>query len=392
MKHLTNLSDDQKRAIDKLDKLRVGALFMEPGTGKTLTALNIISTADTDWVLFIVPFQTKQNLKDELDKWEFDMPYRIVGVETLSSSDRVYLELLEELDKYKKPFIVVDESLKIKNARAKRTQRVFKLGKKSYYRLVLNGTPISKNVMDLWAQMEFLSPKILNMSYDEYQNTFLDYIYHADTHHMEIRNQVNIDYLYSLIRPYVFDAKLNLDIDSVQENYKYWIDDKTGYWEVKQEMLESPEDEQEDLFLAFTAKMQHSYAIDKGKIEAIDDILEREHHQPAIIFCKFVNAKEFFQDRYPNCKVLTYGKGTFGLNLQQYRLMIFADKTWDYAQLEQATRRIYRMGQTRDTKFYYLTGDVGLERLMDNCISNKVWVLDEFKKSSKKKEWIKEKL
>ena len=392
MKHLTNLSDDQKQAIDKLDKLRVGALFMEPGTGKTLTALNIISTADTDWVLFIVPFQTKQNLKDELDKWEFDMPYRIVGVETLSGSDRVYLELLEELDKYKKPFIVVDESLKIKNARAKRTQRVFKLGKKSYYRLVLNGTPISKNVMDLWAQMEFLSPKILNMSYDEYQNTFLDYIYHADTHHMEIRNQVNIDYLYSLIRPYVFDAKLNLDIDSVQENYKYWIDDKTGYWEVKQEMLESPEDEQEDLFLAFTAKMQHSYAIDKGKIEAIDDILEREHHQPAIIFCKFVNAKEFLQNRYPNCKVLTYGKGTFGLNLQQYRLMIFADKTWDYAQLEQATRRIYRMGQTRDTKFYYLTGDVGLERLMDNCISNKVWVLDEFKKSSKKKEWIKEKL
>lgn len=392
MKHLTNLSDDQKQAIDKLDKLRVGALFMEPGTGKTLTALNIISTADTDWVLFIVPFQTKQNLKDELDKWEFDMPYRIVGVETLSGSDRVYLELLEELDKYKRPFIVVDESLKIKNARAKRTQRVFKLGKKSYYRLVLNGTPISKNVMDLWAQMEFLSPKILNMTYDEYQNTFLDYIYHADTHRIEVKGQVNIDYLYSLVRPYVFDAKLNLDIDSVQENYKYWIDDKTGYWEAKQEMLESPEEDQEDLFLAFTAKMQHSYAIDQGKVEAIDDILEREHHQPAIIFCKFVNAKEFFQDRYPNCKVLTYGKGTFGLNLQQYRLMIFADKTWDYAQLEQATRRIYRMGQTRDTKFYYLTGDVGLERLMDNCISNKVWVLDEFKKSSKKKEWIKEKL
>ena len=85
MKRSTSLSDDQKRAIDKLEKLRVGALFMEPGTGKTLTALNIIGTADTDWVLFIVPFQTKQNLQDELDKWGFDMPYRIVGVETLSA-------------------------------------------------------------------------------------------------------------------------------------------------------------------------------------------------------------------------------------------------------------------------------------------------------------------
>lgn len=392
MKRSTSLSDDQKKAIDKLEKLRVGALFMEPGTGKTLTALNIISTADTDWVLFIVPFQTKQNLQDELDKWGFDMPYRIEGVETLSNSDRVYLELLDELNKYKKPFIVVDESLKIKNASAKRTQRVFELGKKSYYRLVLNGTPISKNVMDLWAQMEFLSPKILSMSYDEYQNTFIDYIYHAETHHFEVRNQVNIDYLYSLVRPYVFDAKLNLDIDSVHERWDYEIENKNNYFEAKEELLSRDSVEQEDLFLAFTAKMQHSYAIDQGKVEAIDDILECEHHQPAIIFCKFVNAKEFFQDRYPNCKVLTYGKGTFGLNLQQYKLMIFADKTWDYAQLEQATRRIYRMGQTKDTKFYYLTGDVGLERLMDNCISNKVWVLNEFKKSSKKEQWLKDNL
>lgn len=392
MKQSTSLSDDQKQAIDKLEKLRVGALFMEPGTGKTLTALKIISTSEADWVLFIVPFQTKQNLQDELDKWGFNMPYRIVGVETLSASDRVYLELLDEIEKYQKPFIVVDESLKIKNAQAKRTQRVFSLGKKAYYRLVLNGTPISKNVMDLWAQMEFLSPKILDMTYDQYKNTFIDYIYHAETHHFEIRNQVNIDYLYSLVRPYVFDAKLNLDIGSVHENWDYEIEDKDRYFEVKEELLSRDSIEQDDLFLAFTAKMQHSYCIDEGKLEAIDQILEMEGDQPSIIFCKFVKAKERLQERYPKCKVLTYGKGTFGLNLQDYRLMIFADKTWDYAQLEQATRRIYRRGQTRNTKFYYLTGDVGLERLMDNCVHNKVWVLNEFKKSSKKEQWLKDNL
>lgn len=33
------LSGNQKKAIEKLEKLRVGALFMEPGTGKTRTAV-----------------------------------------------------------------------------------------------------------------------------------------------------------------------------------------------------------------------------------------------------------------------------------------------------------------------------------------------------------------
>lgn len=38
---------------------------MEPGTGKTLTALKLIESSKADWVLFMVPFQTKKNLKDE---------------------------------------------------------------------------------------------------------------------------------------------------------------------------------------------------------------------------------------------------------------------------------------------------------------------------------------
>lgn len=392
MKQSTSLSDDQRQAIEKLEKLRVGALFMEPGTGKTLTALKIIASSKTDWVLFIVPYRTKANFKDEIDKWGFSLPYRIVGIESLSGSDRLYLELIDEMDKHDRPFVVVDESLKIKNWWAKRTTRATRLGSKAYYRLILNGTPISKNVMDLWTQMEFLSPKILNMSYDEYQDTFLDYVYHSDTHRMEIRRQVNIDYLYSLVRPYVFDAKLNLEIDDIHRDYNYTIENSAEYYDIKEELISCDPLELEHRFLGFTTKMQHSYCIDEGKVDAIDEIMCDEEEGNVIIFCKFVKSQQFFQERYPKSKVLTYGKGTYGLNLQQYSVMIFADKTWDYAQLEQATRRIYRMGQTKKTKFWYLTGDVGLESLMDNCVSNKVWVLNEFKKSSKKEQWLKDNL
>lgn len=62
------LNAKQRQAIAKLKKLRVGALFMEPGTGKTLTAIKIIESSDTDFCLFIVPFQSKGNFERELKK------------------------------------------------------------------------------------------------------------------------------------------------------------------------------------------------------------------------------------------------------------------------------------------------------------------------------------
>ena len=172
---MTALNDNQKQDIAKLKKTKVGALFMEPGTGKTRTAIELVKSTDTDFVLWIVPFQTKTNLQDEIKKWGMKQKYEIVGVESIGASDRIYMETLEKLKHYHKAFIVVDESLKIKNSLAKRTQRVINLGKYSTYRLILNGTPLSKNILDLYSQMKFLSPLILNMDIWEYQNKFCVY-------------------------------------------------------------------------------------------------------------------------------------------------------------------------------------------------------------------------
>ena len=64
---MTALNDNQKQDIAKLKKTKVGALFM-PGTGKTRTAIELVKSTDTDFVLWIVPFQTKTNLQDEIKK------------------------------------------------------------------------------------------------------------------------------------------------------------------------------------------------------------------------------------------------------------------------------------------------------------------------------------
>ena len=172
---------DQHTAIDKLRHYKVGALFMEPGTGKTRIAVELVNDIpDVDYVLWIGPYQTihrPEGIKTEIARWGGFSCQQIdyIGIESLQSSDRIYLELRRKLERAKNSFIIVDESLKIKNADAKRTKRLIDFGALSTYRLILNGTPLSRNLLDLWSQMQFLSPKILSINMSEFKNTFFEY-------------------------------------------------------------------------------------------------------------------------------------------------------------------------------------------------------------------------
>lgn len=385
------LSVNQKLAVKKLERLRVGALFMEPGTGKTRATVELINSSKTDYVLFIVPFQTKKNIKKELIKWGLKPKYRIEGVESLSNSDRLYLKLLNEIKHAKRAFMVVDESLKIKNIHAKRTERVMKLGRLAYYRLILNGTPISKNVLDLYPQIKFLSPKILNMRYIEFWDKFVESETRIDgySQYTIVKDSVNIPYLYSLIEPYVFEAKLKLGIDENEHCIDYIVDDPLTYWNVKEEMIQKIEFMGDVDFLAMTQKMQHSYSLDTAHIQQCEDLVTSLKRK-TIIFVKYLDTKAELTKRFPNCRVITYGKGSLGLNLQEYKNVIFYEKTWDYAQLEQAKRRIYRLGQSENVNYYFLTGNLGLEKLIDNSINKKTTLLDLFKETSNRKEFVRE--
>ena len=167
----------QRAAIEKLSRLRVGALLMDMGTGKTRTALELVwlrrkriakcvwccpvslmeetkreilrhtSCLDTD-IHMIGPRTREKNVPQS---W-----WHIVGLESLSSSPRVVYVLDSLIDGG--TFLVVDESTYIKGRRAKRTRRLIRFGARTPYRLILTGTPIQQGIEDLYTQMEFLSP------------------------------------------------------------------------------------------------------------------------------------------------------------------------------------------------------------------------------------------
>ena len=95
IKFKTKLYPHQEAAVKKLLPLKVGALYMEQGTGKTRTVCEIVAKRQArgkiDVVLWLCPCSVKRNLRDDLVYHCGEKPDWIVirGIESLSSSDRL---------------------------------------------------------------------------------------------------------------------------------------------------------------------------------------------------------------------------------------------------------------------------------------------------------------
>ena len=391
---MNTLTQQQQAAIEHLNEWRVGALFMEPGTGKTRAAMTLVNSTPCTDCFWIGPLRTYPTIQMEMARWGgMKMPTSCWGVESLSQSDRIYMNLLNEVEQSRMPFIVVDESLKIKNAEAKRTRRLLEIGKRAEWKLVLNGTPVSRNLLDMWPQMEFLSPKILGMSLTEYKNTFTKWTRVTKRIGMRsytkeyVTGMENVDYLHSLIRHYVYECDLRLNITQKWHTVNYCITDESRqrYNGIKEDYLsdETLEWKNNIIILATTTEMQVAYTIDEGKMEAVSRLLQDLPQDETIIFCRFIVAQEECRKRWPKVTVLSMQKESLGLNLQQYRHTIFFDRVWDYALLLQASRRTYRTGQEQDCHYYELTGNVGLEHMMAENIKKKVSMSEYLKKITK---------
>ena len=78
------MNNNQLLAYNKFKKLKVGALFMEMGTGKTKIALELVNYNKVDLLIYVTPFSTKNNIEKEIKKWGINCEYLIIGYETIS--------------------------------------------------------------------------------------------------------------------------------------------------------------------------------------------------------------------------------------------------------------------------------------------------------------------
>lgn len=229
----TELMHHQEMAVAKLLPSRVGALFMDMGTGKSRTLIELAKIRQDKWDRFFwfCPVSGKETIRHELlkhtnmcadDIYTFDhktnersIPnnkrFYIVGIESMSSSDRIVLTYNNIITE--NSFVAVDESQYIKGHNSNRTKRITHMSTRAKYRALLTGTPFSQGAVDLYSQMTFLSPKILGYrSFYSFARNHLEYEERKDTFGRKRRTghivrSHNEDYLASKIAPYVYQVK-----------------------------------------------------------------------------------------------------------------------------------------------------------------------------------------
>lgn len=395
----------QRAAFDKLSRLRAGALFMKMGTGKTKVAMDLIKSRqdDFDLVVWIAPASLlrTENYKREINKWSDGLQRNVAyfTAESVGASDKIYLDL-RNLVNNNQVFLVVDESIMFKNGDAKRTKRLINLGQRATFRFILNGTPCTKGLMDLYWQMQFVSPRILNMTESQFAHNFLQYKYSDG----EITfgkpwkrwsKPENEAALVEIIRPYIFDAELEIEptlthnavdcllSDVEQQEYEYF----------KNDFLTTHPGQKEFMFLEIAQLFNHQYCLCNDKINKVKSIVNKilERGEKVIIYCHFIdevnelkylwdceiltgdykgNIDNFASDK--NVLICTYGCGSFGLNLQFANNIIFFSQTFNFGHKEQAIARIYRTGQTQDCNVYdCFIKNVGLEKIYKKSLDKK---------------------
>ena len=225
--------EHQNRMLDLAWGLPACAWFAKMGTGKTFTAIHLSFArwiaGEIDAVVIICPSTLRRTWLKEFAKYatkpydfhihdpksktykEFcaDRPrdrlqVLAVSVEGLGISSSLYDSVCGFFAGGRKIMTICDESSRIKNPDAKRTERTIELGQVSKYRIILNGTPIALGIQDLWSQYEFLDPNIIGMG--DYWAFKTQYIVMGGYEMKQIVGVKNVEELMNNVIPYTCEV------------------------------------------------------------------------------------------------------------------------------------------------------------------------------------------
>lgn len=452
LKAKTELFEYQQKGIDKLLPVTIGALFMDMGTGKTRSAIELVIKRQSriSKVIWFCPVSLKDTIQYEIKKHtntpddliaKFDKTtnietinkdafWYIIGLESMSSSDRMTLTANFLIDK--NSFIIVDESSYIKGHNSIRTKRITKLAEIAKYRLILTGTPLSQGIVDLYAQMRFLSSNLLGYhSFYSFANNHLEY--HKDYPGLIIKSH-NVDWLASRINPFIYqitkeEAGLNLP-EKLHKEYYFSL---TGhqiriYEKTKIELLSKLLEDEFNSYIIFElfTKLQQItsgflndedgiYELDCLRLDVIKDIIEKLPDEKIVIWCKYIYSVNlivnYLKDNFGEGKVsqfhgeieekqrsteldkfrndgfffvATMATGGYGIDLTCSNYSIFYENDFKYQLRIQAEDRAHRIGARKNITYIDIFSNSGIEDRIRNAIAKKADVVKSFKQTVNK--------
>jgi SNF2 family DNA or RNA helicase len=94
----------------------------------------------------------------------------LMNIEALSGS--VGIKYVTQFLHKNRTLLAIDESTTIKTPTASRTKNAIKISKLAKIRRIMTGSPVTKNPLDVYAQLEFLSPNITRQNYWAFKSRY----------------------------------------------------------------------------------------------------------------------------------------------------------------------------------------------------------------------------
>ncbi len=345
------------------------------------------------------------------------------------------LEHLAAIEWYR---ITLDEAQNIKNPAAKQAIAIRSL--RAVHRMALTGTPIENRLSELWSIMDFLNPGYLGTA-GEFRRRFAVPIerYHDTDRAQRLRH---------LIRPFVLrrvksDPGVQVDLPEKMEMRVFCNltrEQAALYEALVGEMLGQIEQaggiQRRGLVLAVLVKLKQvcnhpahflgdgsSLPYRSGKCERLSEMLEEvlAEEERALVFTQFRQMGDLLQrllqeafnrevlflhggttrsrrDTMVNefqsdnsiapILILSLKAGGFGLNLTAANHVFHFDRWWNPAVEDQATDRVYRIGQSRRVQVHKFICVGTLEERIDALLEQKRGLADNVVGSGE--EWLTE--
>lgn len=438
----TSLYKKQKTVEKLFRKKRQIALFMEPGTGKTITALALVDQKQRRknrhfWILVVTPKNIIGSWEDELiehmDDYEF---YGSIKSFDKAQSDeecsysflvinyeqaRIHIDYLCD---FQWDFVILDESHRIKNRRSKTAKALWKLNDVKY-KLILSGTPITKDEIDLWSQFKFLNPNLWGNNFKEFENRALRSIDLGDYKKLRPHKQ-KIKMFMKKAQSFTYHLKLD-DMTDMPPKRDVVIKlplnsaSRKAYNGLEDSFLTEYKGKRSSIDLSVTALLrlqqltgghlilENGDAVrfkDQPKLWWTLDKIEDLGKEKVLIICRYkyeiellesalrklkykvevmkgkMKPQEIKRVRHSfqnskGCQVLIGQVGVVkeGNNFQKCcRYTIFYSKSLSYVDIDQCKRRTWRNGQKRKVVYYHLvienTIDESIESLIDKKTVN----------------------
>ena len=103
----------------------------------------------------------------------------------------------------RKTMLVLDESSYVKNRTAQQSKAVYKLRQHCARCVLLNGTPVTDNPLDLWSQFRILDEKILFTHYKNFYHFRAHYAVMGGWKMKQVVKWINLEKLSKMLKPWV---------------------------------------------------------------------------------------------------------------------------------------------------------------------------------------------